>query len=265
MVSAHTLDTPDGTLYYEVRGEGAVLVLTGAPMAAGRFAPVADLLARDRTVITHDPRGISRSPLNDPEQDSTPELRADDLVALLDALGTRSADVLGTSGGAVTALALAERRPDRVRTVVAHEPPLMELLPDAAEQRAATEDVITTYLREGLLAARARFADNAGFPRRQAAPDEEFSEQVLADSTRFYVHELRHTIRYVPDTGALAAGPVRVVVGLGADSGGLLTARTSAALARLLGTEPVTFPGGHGGFADAPEGFAAVLNGVLAS
>ncbi|MFI6947955.1 hypothetical protein [Streptomyces sp. NPDC050422] len=33
------------------------------------------------TVVTHGPRGISRSTLDDIEQDSTPELRADDLVA----------------------------------------------------------------------------------------------------------------------------------------------------------------------------------------
>ncbi|MFD6952025.1 hydrolase [Nocardiopsis sp. TSRI0078] len=265
MASTHSLETPDGTLYYEVRGQGPVLVLTGAPMGAGEFAPVADLLARDRTVLTHDPRGISRSPLNDPEQDSTPELRADDVAALLDALGADSADVLGTSGGAVTALALAQRHPDRVRTAVAHEPPLMELLPDAAEQRAATEELIATYHREGLFAARERFAANAGFPRRGSgeAPAEEPSEQMLADSTRFYVHELRHTTGYVPDTGALKAGPVRVVVGLGADSGPLLTSRTCAALADLLGTAPVTFPGGHGGFTDDPEGFAAVLRDVL--
>ncbi|WP_017570781.1 alpha/beta fold hydrolase [Nocardiopsis halotolerans] len=264
MASAHTLRTSDGTLYYEVRGRGPVLMLVGAPMGAGGFAPVADLLARDRTVVTHDPRGISRSPLDDPEQDATPELRADDVVAIMDALGADSADVLGSSGGAVTAVALAERHPGRIRTVVAHEPPLLELLPDAAEQRAATEGVIAIYLREGLSAARNAFADQAGFPRGGSVPDEEFSERVLADSARFHLHELRHTTRYVPDTDALATGPVRVVVGLGSESGELLTARTCAALAERLGTAPVAFPGGHGGFADDPGGFTEVLRGLLA-
>ncbi|MFD6949352.1 hydrolase [Nocardiopsis sp. TSRI0078] len=265
MASTHTLERPDGTLYYEVRGQGPVLVLTGAPMGAGEFAPVADLLARDRTVLTHDPRGISRSPLNDPEQDSTPELRADDVAALLDALGAGSADVLGSSGGAVTALALAQRHPGRVRTAVAHEPPLMELLPDAAEQRAATEDVIATYHREGVAAAWARFMADAGFPTEEGgdAPAEEPSKQMLADSARFFGHELRHTTGYVPDAAALRDGPARIVVGVGADSGPLTTSRASAALADLLGTAPVTFPGGHGGFTDDPEGFAAVLRDVL--
>ncbi|WP_159943086.1 MULTISPECIES: alpha/beta fold hydrolase [unclassified Nocardiopsis] len=266
MTDTHTLRTADGTLYYEVRGEGPVLVLTGAPMGAEEFTPLADLLARDRTVLTHDPRGISRSPLDDPESDSTPELRADDLVALLDAVGADRADVLGSSGGAVTSLALAERHPGRVRTVVAHEPPLLSLLPDAAEQHAVTEEIIETYRREGVFAAWARFMANAGFPVEEAgdhAPSEEPGEQMLADSRRFYLHEIRATTRHVPGTDALRAGPARVVVGAGAASGPLLTHRTSLALAERLGTEPVTFPGGHGGFAEDPEGFAAVLRRVL--
>ncbi|CAL9430093.1 putative hydrolase [Nocardiopsis dassonvillei] len=264
MVETHTVKTPDGTLYHEVRGSGPVLVLTGAPMAAGEFAAVADLLAAERTVVTHDPRGIGRSPLDDPEQDSTPELRADDLVALLDALGVGKADVLGSSGGAVTTLAAAVRHPDRFGTVVAHEPPVLELLPDAAEQRAATDAIIGTYHRDGVMAAFGAFMANAGFPAPEEGgggpgPEQEFSEQDLADSARFFAHELGPTTRYVPDTGALRTGPVRVVAGIGAESGPLLTDRTTRRLAELLGTAPVVFPGGHGGFVDDPGGFAEAL------
>ena len=52
----------------------------------------------------------------------------------------------------------------------------------------------------------------------------------------------------MPDIGALTADPTRVVVGIGVDSGDLTTYRTSMALAELLGTTPVEFPGEHGGF-----------------
>ncbi|MFC0850157.1 alpha/beta fold hydrolase [Streptomyces noboritoensis] len=139
MTTTHTLDVPGARLHYEVRGSGPLLLVMGAPMDAGVFAPLADALASDHTVVTHDPRGISGSTLDDPGQDSTPELRADDVAALLDALGAETADVFGSSGGAVTGLALVARHPGRVGTLIAHEPPVMELLPDAAEQRAATE------------------------------------------------------------------------------------------------------------------------------
>src|SRR3979490_1099453 len=97
---------PRATLHYEVRGSGPALALIGSPMAAGEFAPLADALAKEFTIITYDPRGISGSPIDDPQQDSTPEIRADDVVAVLDAVGVDSADVFGSSGGAVTGLAM---------------------------------------------------------------------------------------------------------------------------------------------------------------
>ena len=268
MTTTHTLAVPDAQLHYEVRGSGPLLLVMGAPMAAAYFAPVADVLADDFTVVTHDPRGIAGSRLHDPEQDSTPELRADDVAALLDALGAESADVLGSSGGAITGLALVERHPARVRTLVAHEPPVLELLPDAAEQRAAVDDMIETFHRDGLGAAWAKFMASAGFDTDSegapTAPPGEPSEQDLADSARFFAHELRPTTRYVPDIAALTAAPARIVIGIGAESGGLSTYRTSTELARLLGTAPVEFPGDHGGFLGQPVEFAEVLRKVLA-
>lgn len=268
MTTTHTLSTPDGRLSYEVRGEGPLLLLMGAPMAAAHFAPLADALAGDRTVVTHDPRGISGSTLDDPGQDSTPDLRAADAVALLDALGAESADVFGSSGGAITGLALVARHPGRVRTLVAHEPPLLALLPDAAERHADTDDTIATYHREGVGAAWQRFMRHAGFVAEgedaPAGPPGEPSEQQLADSARFFAHELRNTTRYVPDVPALKAAASRIVPGVGAASGHLLPYRTTQALAELLGTEPVVFPGDHGGFLEQPKEFADVLRGVLA-
>jgi pimeloyl-ACP methyl ester carboxylesterase len=268
MTTTHTLDIPGARLHYEVRGSGPLLLITGAPMDGSAFAPFADALAGDYTVVTHDPRGISASVLDDPEQDSTPDLRADDLAAILDALGAQDADVFGSSGGAVTGLALVARHPDRVRTLVAHEPPLLELLPDVAEQRAATDDIIETFHREGIGAAWMKFMATAGFlgddDGAPTPPPGEPSAQDIANSVRFFAHELRGTTRYTPDIAALTAGPARVVIGIGADSGGLSTYRTSVALADLLGTPPVEFPGDHGGFMGLPVEFAEVLRKVLA-
>ena len=120
-------------------------------MASAEFAPLADALAGDHTVVTYDPRGFADSTIDDPGQDSTHlELRADDVAAILDDLGAESADVFGSSGGAVTGLALVAGHRGRVRTLVAHEPPLLELLPDAAQQRAATQDIIDTFRTDGM-------------------------------------------------------------------------------------------------------------------
>ncbi|WP_327585852.1 alpha/beta hydrolase [Nonomuraea sp. NBC_00507] len=267
MATTHTLDVPGAHLHYEVRGTGPLLFVIGSPMDAAAFTPFADALAGDHTVVTLDPRGISGSTLDDPEQDSTPELRADDVAAIMDALGAETADVFGSSGGAVTGLALVQRHPRRVRTLIAHEPPVLELLPDAAERRAGVEDIIATYQREGVGAAWVKFMISAGYDlEAEGAPDgpQEPTPQDLANSAHFFLHELRGTTRYVPDAAALTAGPARVVVGIGVESGHLVTYRTSVALAELLGTPAVEFPGEHGGFLERPVECADVLRKVLA-
>jgi len=266
MTTTHVLNVAGAHLYYEVRGAGPVLLITAAPMPAAAFAALAEALANDHTVVTHDPRGIAGSTLDDPEQDSTPELRADDLAALLDALGAESADVFGTSGGAVTGLALLARHPGRVRTLIAHEPPLLELLPEAADRRAWVGNLIETFHREGQAAAWKEFMAAAGLDDddgASAAPPGEPSAQALADGAHFFAHELRGTTGYVPDIAALKATPARVVVGVGTDSGGLDTYRASTALAALLGTPPVEFPGDHAGFLTQPQAFAEALRTVL--
>ncbi|MGE2816879.1 alpha/beta fold hydrolase [Mycobacterium heidelbergense] len=269
-MTTHSLVVPGARLHYEVRGAGPLLVILGSPMPAADFAPLADALAGDHTVVTTDPRGISGSPVDDPAQDSTPDLRADDVAAILDDLGADRADVVGSSGGAVTGLALVTRHPTRVGTLVAHEPPLLELLPDAARQRANIEDIIDTFHREGLAAAMTKFMVNAGFQAggddTQGAPvAPQPSPQQLADGARFITHELRGTATYRPDIAALTRGPARVVVGIGATSGGLLTYRTSVALAELLGVQPIEFPGDHGGFISAPGEFADTLRATLST
>jgi len=270
---SHSLDVPGAQLHYEVRGAGPLLLVIGSPMPAADFAALAHAMANDHTVVTYDPRGLAGSTIDDPDQDATPDLRADDVAAILDALGAESADVFGSSGGAVTGLALVTRHPGRVRTLVAHEPPVTELLPDAEQQRAATEDMIVTFHRDGPEAAWMKFMTNAGFdltdPSNGApvgpepTPDEQAKQ--FADMTRFFDHEMRDTIAYVPDVAALKNGPTRVEIGLGVDSGHLLTYRTSMALCELLGTAPVEFPGDHGGFIGATGAFADRLREVLST
>lgn len=267
---SRSLDVPGARLHYEVRGNGPLLFVIGSPMTAAPFAPVAQALSADHTVVTYDPRGLANSTIDDPEQDATAELRADDVAALIDVMGG-PADVFGSSGGAVTGLALVARHPGKVRMLVAHEPPLTALLPEAEQQRAATEDMIETFHRDGPEAAWRKFMTNAGFDVAggdQGAPvgpepTAEERAQQLADMTRFFDHEMRCTIGYRPDVDALKRA--RVVIGIGADSGHLLTYRTSMALAEELGVPPVTFPGDHGGFMGDAAAFADTLRAVLAA
>ena len=143
--TSHMLDVPGARLYYEVRGSGPTLLLVGHPMGAAGFAPIAPLLAGTHTVVTYDPRGFARSTIDDPAQDAEPDLLADDARRVLAAVGTAPAQVFGSSGGAVTGLALVARHPGRVGTLVAHEPPLALFLPEAEEARAGMHGVYDTY------------------------------------------------------------------------------------------------------------------------
>jgi pimeloyl-ACP methyl ester carboxylesterase len=236
-------------------------------MDARSFAALADLLAVDHTVLTTDPRGIFRSTVHDRDQDSTAEMRADDLARLIAHVDSGpAAAVLGFSGGAVSALALAQAHPERVRTVIAHEPPLLELLDDREQQRVATEDIIATHLAGDVRGAFVKFLANAGI----ALPDEVITAmlpadaQSRADADFQYAHMIRPTTRFVPDAAVLRAGPTRVIVGIGEESAGEVCDRTSRALAATLGLKPTMFPGGHIGFAEDPEAFAVRLRAVLA-
>ncbi|MFC9974658.1 alpha/beta fold hydrolase [Spirillospora sp. NPDC127200] len=265
--SARTLRVPGASLHYEVRGQGPLVALVGAPMDAGSFAPLADLLAADHTVLTTDPRGINRSPLDDPEQDSTPQLRADDLSRLLAHLDAGPAAVLGSSGGASTVLALAQTRPDQVGTVIAHEPPLDELLDDRDRIHAATDEIIATYLGGDAVGAWGKFMALAGITVPEGMLEMMFGGErdprEVADERRWFARELRATTHWKPDLDALRAVKARIVVGIGEDSAGQLCDRTSRALAAELGIEPTLFPGDHTGFADDPEAFAPRLREVL--
>ncbi|MGS0687875.1 alpha/beta fold hydrolase [Nakamurella sp. GG22] len=265
-----TLTVPGARLYYEVRGTGPVIALVGSPMDARSFEPLAEILAADHTVLTTDPRGVNRSPLDNPDDDSTPELRADDLSRLLSHIRAERAVAFGSSGGAVTVLALAQARPDKVHTVIAHEPPLEQLLGDAEQRRVAMEDMIATYLSDGPAAAWAKFMAEAnidmpeeGGPTGPIPEPADRDPQEAADERHFFLHELRGTTLWRPDISALRAGATRIVVGIGEDSAGEVCDDTSRALAAALGIEPTMFPGGHIAFAEDPPSAADALREVL--
>lgn len=257
----------DADLHYEVRGTGPLVVLVGCPMDASAFEPLAEQLTADHTVITTDPRGINRSTVDDPDRDVTPEMLADDLSRLLSHLDAGPATVFGSSGGAVSALALVLAHPEQVTTVVAHEPPLDELLDDRDRLRVETEDIVATYLSGDIPGAWGKFLDQAGIELSEeemaSGWPEEPTPQAVADELFFFAHTLRPTTWWRPDLEALRQATPRIVVGLGVASAGQSCDRTSTALANELGITTTPFPGDHTGFVDHPAEFADWLRSVL--
>jgi hypothetical protein len=154
-----------------------------------------------------------------------------------------------------------------VHTVIAHEPPLQELLPDREQLSAATEDMIATYLAGDVAGAWQRFLAIANIPLPPEVIEQVFladrSPRTVADEHFQYAHMLRATVRWQPDPDRLRTVPTRILVGIGEDSAGQLCDRSSRALADALGDPPVLFPGDHIGFAEQPAAFEVRLRALL--
>lgn len=158
-----------------------------------------------------------------------------------------------------------------MRTLVAHEPPVVELLPDAAQVRVQIQDIYDTYRADGAGAAMFKFMAHAGLggePDQQAdvpqwQPSAEQMARMRAATEVFLAHLIRPTTRYQPDIEALQAASARIVVAAGATSKGQLANRSAIALADRLGTPVIEFPGDHGGFMGLSEQFGRVLDQVL--
>ncbi|MDI3404595.1 alpha/beta fold hydrolase [Streptomyces cavernicola] len=269
--TTHELQHAGARLVYDVRGplppaDGLPpLLMVGQPMDASGFAALASYFP-DRTVVTYDPRGIGRSRRADGRVDHDPAVQADDLHALIGALGAGPVELFGSSGGAITALALVAAHPDDVRTLVAHEPPLLTLLPDADAAVRARAGVTELYEKSGWGAGLAAFvawtswegeftdayfAQPAPDPAAFGLPAEDDGkrEDPLLTDRSWPVTDLR------PDVAALTAAPTRIVLGVAEESGDTLTGRTTRAAAALLGQEATVFPSHHGGFTDESSGY----------
>jgi len=285
-MTTHTLDVPGATLTYDVRRNDAsaepILLLIGSPMGAAGFGTLSRHLP-DRTVVTYDPRGVERSVKTDPGSPVTPDVHADDLHRLIQAIGGGPVDLFASSGGAVNALALVSKHPEDVRTLVAHEPPLASILPDREHALAAARAVHETYQRSGWGAGMAHFiavtshqgpftAELAGRP----APDPAtFGMPTEDDGSRtdpMLGQNMITCTHYEPDFDSLGSASTRIVMAAGEESGDQLASRGAVAVAERLGTKPEIFPGDHGGFLGGeygqtgePDAFAARLGEVLAA
>src|SRR5881227_2859494 len=161
-MSTRILQAPEADLVYDVHGPLLAaggrppLVMIGQPMDASGFGTLASLFP-DRTVVTYDPRGLGRSHRKDGRLDHVPETQAADVHALIETLGVGPVEMFASSGGAVTALALVAAFPDDVTTLVAHEPPLIALLPDARAAERARAGVRDAYEANGWGAGMAAF------------------------------------------------------------------------------------------------------------
>jgi pimeloyl-ACP methyl ester carboxylesterase len=272
MTTTQVLETAEADIVYDVHGQlppadgRPLLFLIGQPMTASGFGALVSQFP-DRTVVTYDPRGLDRSTRKDGRVDNTPTDQAADLHALIQELDCGRVDMFGSSGGAVTALALVAAYPDDVATLVAHEPPLIPVLPDAAAAQRAFAGVRDAYEAKGWGAGMAAFMAMTSW---QGEFTDEYFAQPAPDPAMFGMPTEDDGSRgdpllsdnswavsgYQPDVDALAAAPTRIVIAVAEESGDAFTGRTSRATAALLGQQATVFPSHHGGFMGGEHGYA---------
>ena len=181
----------------------------------------------------------------------------------------------------MTALALVAAYPNDVTTLVAHEPPLISVLPDAEAAERARAGVRDAYEASGSNAGLAAFiamtswrgevhrrllrpARARSCPVRHADRRRRIPGRPLLSDRSWAVSSYR------PRVDALTAAPTRIVIAVGEGSLGTFTGRTAVATAERLGQQATVFPSHHGGFlggefryAGQPEAFARRLHDVL--
>src|SRR5437762_13326290 len=286
MTTMHRLETAEADIAYDVHGplptaDGRPpLFMIGQPMDASGFGALTSHFP-DRTVVTYDPRGLGRSTRKDGLVDHSPTVQADDVHAVIEALGAGPVEMFASSGGAVTALALVAAHPDDVVTLVAHEPPLVPVLPDAAAAERARAGFRDAYEAGGQGAGMAAFIAMTQWRGEftdeyfaQPAPDPAmFGMPADDDGSRgdpLLSDRSSAVTSYRPDIVKLTAAPTRIVIAVGEESLGTFTGRRAVAIAELLGQQATVFPSHHGGFmggdfgyAGQPEAFARKLRDVL--
>jgi pimeloyl-ACP methyl ester carboxylesterase len=285
-MKTHTLDTGDADIVYDVQGplptaDGRpALFMIGQPMDASGFRTLASYFP-DRTVITYDPRGLGRSMRKDGRVDNAPTVQAGDVHAVIRTLDAGPVEMFASSGGSVTALALVAAYPNDVTVLVAHEPPLVAVLPDAGAAERAIARFQDAYAADGLGAGMAAFIAMTSWHGEftdqyfaQPVPNPaDFGMPADDDGSRdnpILTDRSSAVTGYRLDVEALGAAPTRILIAVGEESAGTFTGRAAVAAAQLLGQEATVFPSHHGGFsggefgyAGQPEAFARKLREIL--
>lgn len=267
------LDLTNAKLHYDTFGNGPLLLcIPGADGRGAVFHDAARHLSRSFTVVCYDRRGYSQSQ-HIGAQDFKNRLStdADDASALIAHLSNEAVAVFGTSSGAIVATQLLIQHPNRVHTLIAHEPPAFALLPEQSRAQAAglIEHIYRLYREQGVQAAMEVFSSGLSAGEEGAemrfCMDPTRGDEIRANSMYWFEFELRQYTSALLDLEGIKAEKTKFVPAAGTTSGDGPGVGPITLLAHMLGKEVVRLPGGHISYMLEPEVFADALVALLES
>ncbi|MBE8725040.1 alpha/beta fold hydrolase [Flavobacterium hungaricum] len=260
-VTTGILKVPGAELYYETKGNGPVLLMI--PGANGDhfiFTPIREILSKTFTVVTYDRRGFSGSKLVG-EQDYSHRINTDanDAASLIKHLTNEPAFVFASSSGALVSLQLMILHPEIIKALVPHEPTALKYLPDVDKWKATVQEIYDIYTKEGEGPAKDKFV-NELIPGTQ---DGELMRGGKGPETPNTTYWFQHEMRQYPstdfDTDKLEENKDKILFCVGRDSVNTMPAWPVTNLAKQFGTQVLSVPGGHLGYALHPADFAKDL------
>jgi pimeloyl-ACP methyl ester carboxylesterase len=264
-ISANDLE-----LHYELAGSGEPLVLVhGGWSTHQNWQPVLPGLATSHRVVAYDRRGHGHSPRC---EQGTRRDQEDDLAALIEALDLAPAHLVGTSFGASIAIGLAARRPQLVRSVIAHEPPLMSLVADdpaarplLAEVRATIEAVLARLAQGDTKGGARQFVEQVALGPGAWRQLPEPLRATMVESAASFAAEQQDPDWASVDPAALARVQCPVLLTQG-DQSPLWFRQIVARLAqRIDGAQIHTYRGaGHAPHLTNPDDYLATAKAFLA-
>lgn len=261
-----SVTSADGTPISSQRyGAGrALLLVSGALSASELWLKVLPLISDQRCVVLLDRRGRGRSG-NSPAY--APEREVEDLLAVLEALDG-PVDLLGHSSGAILALSVAQRMPDKLARLIVYEPPVFFApadriaidLPERLEALLAAgqpEAAVETFLREGPRASETELRSMKGSP-------------AWAQRVKGLAHTVAYDARvqraFSTDPSELSRVRIRTLMLLGAASPGRMRHAAETIAAHLPNATLTELAGQqHVAMLSAPALFASAVNDFLAT
>lgn len=248
----------------DVAGEPLVL-LHGFTGSMAQWTVVRPLLAAERRVIAYDLRGHGSTDAPDDLATYTMAAYAEDLRALLDALGVDRAHVLGSSFGGMVALEFALRYPERLRSLILSDTSAGPRCTELSEMIAAREDRIARELADAHEQGKSPFIErrpptdggaNGATGQRADTPPRRITLQGFLGGGKARAERADHH----EDLGRLTM-PVLIIAGdrdVLVPAAEYMHAHIPHSALRFINHA------GHPAVADEPHGFVAMVRGFLA-